>query len=321
MLLVPTALVVAGWLKIRPWVAPPPAAPEDIARTWAQVEALASEHGRPSAPIGPLYEALDHFQRAKSLPPDDSDPKEPPAVLTDEDGFRALAGLIAWSEQSGGLGDELCIVDPAQMAAQPRLFEMLKLARLALRTSPAGADPAVAAALRLGAYLRTRGGLVAGAVGFTIAREALEVAKARNVNPTADFIEYAPRRQEILSILARESVCALRLAEAAFAQGETDLGEADGAVDPGWLARWTVGWVGPARELAMARWYLGERVAAAAGAGDDFTAVAATQELPDDPDALPKSLLVRALVVGAAPAVRDMDATVTAYEQWLATGK
>lgn len=318
MLLASAAVLVAAWLKIRPWFAPPDASPEEVARTWTQVEALAREHGRPGGPIEPLFEALDHLRRANSLPPDDQDAKDAPAAVTDEDGQRALAGLVAWAQQQGGLGDELCIVDPAQTATSPRIFEMVQLARLAIRTSTGADDPTLLAALRLGAYLRTRGGLVAGAAGFAIAREAVEVATARNIAPTTALSTYAPQRREVLSILARESVCTLRMIEGAFAHGESDPGDAWQGRDAGWLSRWASAWVGPERELAMARWYFGEHVAAAARAGDDLAAVAAIYELPDDFDALPKSLLVRALALSGGSAIRDMEATLSAYEQWLA---
>lgn len=310
LLLVLLALAAAGWFAARPWLAPPAAAPEHVAGTWRRVEAWAAETRQPSAPIDGLHAALEPLRRAGAR--DEAwEPTRPPEPASDPAAQQALAALAEWG-RSGGLGDDLCIVDPADLSAgPPRTVEMFRLARLALRHGRDDGDPAFAAALRLGAYLRGRGPLLAGAVGFAIARDALQVAEARNLPAGPAFMAFAPRREEVLPILAREAVCSLRLAEAALGSGASG---SQARVDPGVVARWSTAWVGPERELAMARWYLGERVAAAAAAGDDLTAVAATQTLPDEPDALPASLLVRSLASnGAATVVADMQATLAAW--------
>ncbi|WAS97049.1 hypothetical protein [Nannocystis punicea] len=309
LLLVLLALAAAGWFAAGPWLAPPIAAPEHIAGTWAQVESWAAETRHPDAPIDRLHAALDHLKRA-GRSEETWEPSRPPEPVSDPAEQQALAALVEWSEH-GGLGSELCIVDPADLSAGPaRVVEMLRLARLALAHARDDTDPAFAAALRLGAYLRGRGPLIAGAVGFAVAGDALQVAEARNLPAGPAFKAFAPRREEVLPILAREAVCSLRLAEAAFRSGA---GQPADMVEPGVIARWSATWIGPERELAMARWYLGERVAAAAAAGDDLTAVAATQVVPDEPDALPASLLVRSLAASGASVVTDMQATLTAY--------
>ncbi|MCY0992684.1 hypothetical protein OV203_36430 [Nannocystis sp. ILAH1] len=309
LLLVLLALAAAGWFAARPWLAPPSAPPEQVAGTWSRVEAWAAETRQPNAPIDELHAALGPLRRAGAR--DEAwEPTRPPEPAGDPATQQALAALAEWG-QSGGLGDELCIVDPADLSAgPPRTVEMFRLARLAFQYGRDDGDPAFAAALRLGAYLRSRGPLLAGAVGFAIARDALQVAEARNLPAGPAFMAFAPRREEVLPILAREAVCSLRLAEAALRSGASGSQE---LADPGVVARWSTAWVGPERELAMARWYLGERVAAAAAAGDDLTAVAATQTLPDEPDALPASLLVRSLAANGATVVADMQATLAAW--------
>ncbi|MDC0715994.1 hypothetical protein [Nannocystis bainbridge] len=308
LLLVLLALAAAAWFTARPWLAPPAAAPEHIAGTWTRVETWAAETRQASGPIEPLHAALAPLKRAGATD-EPWDPTRPPEPATDPAAQQALAGLIVWAD-GGGLGDELCIVDPADFTAgPPRTVEMFRLARLALRHGRDDTDPAFAAALRLGAYLRGRGPLLAGAVGFAIARDALQVAEARNLPAGPAFVAFAPRREEVLPILAREAVCSLRMAEAAFHSGASEAAP----VEPGVVARWSSAWVGPERELAMARWYLGERVAAAAAAGDDLGAVAATQTLPEQPDALPASLLVRSLAGSGASTVSDMQATLAGY--------
>lgn len=312
LILVVLGLALAGWLAMRPWLAPPAATPSAIERTWARVEQWAAASRHPGAPITALNAALDHLQRAK-LADDDWDPSRPPQPVTDPEAQRALAALVEWSA-SGGLGEGPCIGDPGDLEAPPpRFVAMFRLARLALAASPRSDDPQFVAAMRLGAHLRSRGPLVAGAVGFSIAREALAVAEARGQPLGPAFVAFAPRREEVVPLLAREAACSYAMAEAAFSRGTSDLGKGTTIEPDGWASRWSATWVGPERELAMAKWYLGERVAAAAAAGDDLTAVAATQVLPDDPDALPASLLVRALASDAASVITDIQAELARY--------
>jgi len=149
-------------------------------------------------------------------------------------------------------------------------------------------------------------------MGFSLVREAVDVAKARGQAPGPAFVRFAPRREEVLPILAREAVCSMRMAEAVFARGEGDLGAELTPVNPGWFARWAAGWAGPERELAMARWYLGERVSAAARAGGDLAAMAASQAAPD---ALPASLLVRVLAFSGSSAIAGMKEAIEAHER------
>ncbi|WP_434417284.1 hypothetical protein [Nannocystis pusilla] len=218
LLLVLLALAAAGWFAARPWLAPPSAAPEHVAGTWSRVEAWAAETRQANAPIDGLYAALGPLGRAEAR--DEAwEPTRPPEPASDPATQQALAALAEWG-RSGGLGDELCIVDPADLSAgPPRTVEMFRLARLAFQHGRDDGDPAFAAALRLGAYLRSRGPLLAGAVGFAIARDALQVAEARNLPAGPAFMAFAPRREEVLPILAREAVCSLRLAEAALRSG------------------------------------------------------------------------------------------------------
>src|SRR5690606_5524647 len=122
--------------------------------------------------------------------------------------------------------------------------------------------------------------LLAGAIGFSIADDALAVARARGEALPAAFSRWAPRREEVLPIVAREAVCSLRMAEAAFAGGKDGLADPGTAGEHGWAARWSAGRVGPERELAMARWYFGGRVEAAARARDDLPALARHLHLP-----------------------------------------
>ncbi|MFY0541123.1 hypothetical protein [Nannocystis pusilla] len=190
LLLVLLALAAAGWFAARPWLAPPAASPEHVAGTWSRVEAWAAETRQANAPIDGLHAALEPLRRAGAR--DEAwEPTRPPEPASDPATQQALAALAEWG-RSGGLGDELCIVDPADLSAgPPRTVEMFRLARLAFRHGRDDGDPAFAAALRLGAYLRSRGPLLAGAVGFAIARDALQVAEARNLPAGPAFMAFA----------------------------------------------------------------------------------------------------------------------------------
>lgn len=307
------ALVWRAW----PWLIEPPESPAVIDARWAEAQSLASASPESAGSDAGLVTALGHLQASAldtSGPWDRARPAE--GLELDAEALRALESLVAWAEQGGGLGGDPCVFGPSDAEPRLQVVSLSRLARLAIRAGRGPDDPLLVAALRLGAHLRQRGTLIAGVVGFSVADDALEVARARGDAVKDAYIAHAPLREEVLPIFAREAVCAVRMAEQVFPGGAPTTSE---AVKQGRLARWLTGRSGPGRELAMVRWYFGARLARAAEAPRDLDAVRAALAVEPDEE-LPGSLLIHAMAFDHGGSLERMAATISAYEEFVAAG-
>ncbi|MCB9569641.1 MAG: hypothetical protein H6710_20900 [Myxococcales bacterium] len=308
-LLVLGIALVIGYVVVSPWVALPEEAPEVIEARWAEVSAWAAPHPSSAGSIDHLAAALAELQRSSTAealergasPLGDDDLDEPLR--------RALAELVTWQREGGGLGPHPCVVEPGQEETFP-IIGALRLGEVAIRRAEGPEDPRLVAALDLAAALRDRGGLLFGLIGATLADTARERAEASGWAPAGALRERAPTRDEIFPLVAREALCSVLLVENAASSPE--LLEAQGS---GWR-RLIQERVGIERELAMLKWYQGKRLHAAHAVADDPNALADALAAPTEEE-LPPSLLLRALLVDTSPRIRDYGEKVAAYEAFL----
>lgn len=294
-------LVIAG-AAATAWIYPHLAWPDEpdevIAARWAQVDAWAAPAPGFEAPTAHLRRALDRLQASELRGYTGKEPLAGPAAL-DDAAREALAELIAWSDAGGGLGGERCVAglqDPTFPAVRA-----LALARVALHGADGPDAPQVGAALRLGDALRARGGLLLGLIGFAIADEARATALRLTWPKSQVFAAHRPRRDQVFPLLAREAYCQATEIEALSGQ--------EGALDPGG-ARSAL--VSMERELAVLRWYEGQRLVALARVRGDLGALARTLAEPPLP---PKSLLIPTLTT--APDISDLEAEIAAYDAYV----
>ncbi len=307
-----TTLTLAGvWaaLEIYPWIKPPPEEPEVIERRWAALDQLARASDRSGGPRE-LLDVIGSLELSAlgELPITEgglayTDPVDRATLPTEMSA--AVDQLTRWRQRGGGLGAERCPpLEPRPLSA----IQLMWLARVALHVSRAADDPAALAALELGAQLRERGGLLDGVVGFSIADESLRWAQDRGYPPTA-LREHRPTRAQLVSLVAREIVCSYELAERELArEAEAQRGASRLQLPTG--AR------GIQRELAMVRWYWGERLH---GVAPDAPPQALLARLPDidDYERLPESVLLRALAVPFRGQVESVVEKLARYDEFL----
>ncbi len=310
-----TTLVLAGaWaaVKIYPWVKPPPEDPEVIARRWAALDQLARASERSAAP----REALDaigslELSSLGELPIAEgelafAEPVDratlPPEVST------AIDQLSRWRQHGGGLGAERC---PPLERRPVSAIQMMWLARVALHVSQSADDAPALAVLELGEQLRERGGLLDGVVGFTIADESLRWARDRGYPPAA-LRERRPTPAQLVALVAREIVCSYEMADRELAR---ELAQQRGES----RLQLPTGMRGIERELAMVRWYWGERLE---GVPPDASPQALLARLPnvDDYERLPESVLLRALAVPFRGQVESVADKLARYDEFVDAG-
>ncbi|MCA9719316.1 MAG: hypothetical protein H6713_12475 [Myxococcales bacterium] len=293
-----------GALTVYPWIKPPPEDPEVIARRWAHVESLAEvseASGRPLEELGELPAfSLDGLPLVEQRPPYDelaNIDELPPEVAA------AIDALVQWHHRGGGLGPERC----PHVGERPfPLLKVFELARVALHVSTTADDAPALAVLQLAEHLRDRGPLLDGAVGLALAKESVRWARARGYPPTGALLERRPRAPQVVAMLAREMVCSFELVERELSR----------ELQPGKDAPVPAGLIGYERERAMVQWYWGERLH---GVSKDTSLETLAARLRDDDDleALPKSVLLRALAVPMAGRVEDAARTIADYDAFV----
>jgi hypothetical protein len=290
LLLTAIALVGAGLFRafVWPWIALPDDPPETIHARWAAVERRAATWGPAPAKVPRLRAAAAALVDAPDEPPprpaDPADPDPHPAVR------RAVDLLVAWDDARDPVEDP-CLPAPDDPPA--RLFHLRRLGALALHGSAAPDDLPFAAGLRLARELRRHGNLIAGMIGLALARDALDIARARGWTRSPQLADLRPTADELRALVAREFTCQRRLLEHAFGD---DCRDAD---PPPWyvplsLRRWCE------RERLVVEDFLGRRFARA-DAEPDLARFAAA--LADDPAARPSSLALDALTGPGDPLV------------------
>ena len=303
------AVAVAA-VVVLPWIRLPDEPTAAIDRRWEQIQAWAAPSAETGASRARLDQALAAWGRSDARERLDREPVpgapiDPTAL--DRPAQAARHALILWAGEEGGLGEDPCLREPSGRPAPPPIAAY-GLAKLALATATSAEDPALVAALRLGAHLRGRGGLLPGLVGGRIAGDALEVVQARGYAITPALRELAPRAEEAFGMAARDAICTERLLD--DPEGSAALVDDSGG---GGLAGWIGERVGVERERAWLRHVEGQRLEAAYRVRGDVSAVAAALALPEDPEALPASLLVRAAVSRPEGPLRRYAAIVDAF--------
>lgn len=301
-----TAVVVVS-LWLRPWLVGPPVPIDQVDAIWA--EAVASSAPDPGSGGDPdlLKEAVAALEPARGLLETAWDEPESEGLLDPLPGEIARSAdlLVAWSEQ-GGLGADPCV--QWLLERSPSAVDLLFLGRAAMAAAAGPDDPRWAATLHLGSQLRGRGGALPSAVGLALASEALDRAQERAFPPHALRI-HRPTAAEIYPSLAREAVCTYAEVEAALT-GDLDLLEIP-EFGRGALAS-------KRRELAMLRWWHGERLARAREARSDLAALGGAVAVPNWDD-LPRSSALRLTVPGGQSAFVERAAdTVGRYDAFLA---
>ncbi|MEZ4384475.1 MAG: hypothetical protein R3A79_24315 [Nannocystaceae bacterium] len=306
-LLVLGVVGVVAYLVVLPWISLPDEPAAEIDARWAEVEAWSAATPDSAGPLDELQRALASAQRTKV----EVDAVDGPALARvdlDDDARAAIDQLVAWHDRGGGLGPDPCVTEADGLKPAIDIIRALDLAKLAIASADSPDDPAVVAAVHLGAALRGRGGALFGVVGVTIADAVRTRAVARGWPVTAALRAGAPHMREFFPIVARDVTCTVRLAERAVDEGE--LGEASGW--RGLLQRR----VGMERELTMLKWYEGRRLAAAHAVVDDPVALREALTHPP-PEQLPRSLLIRGMAFDIAAKVDSFRGMVAAYDAFV----
>jgi len=218
---------------------------------------------------------------------------------------QALSYLMQWHAEGGG-------VDPEALEEQAGLLQTYELGRAAMAAAPHVEDARVdEAVLRFGWIYRECGMMIHGAVGFELARLAVEYTEDRGAAPTQAYRDYRPRPEQVFGIAAREAVfthelCSTELSKAL--QGTPALEGVPGFLPP---------LVDPERELVMLRQFWGDRMHAASADPSD-NALLVEQFHYDDPGELPTSLLVRIIGQGTEHLLQRLAEQVEEYDAFLA---
>lgn len=304
-LLLAAAGVVAAVL-LAPWVMLPDEEPEAIDRRWEQIWRWATPRPETGGAPDKLYAAVDAYRRSGS----DELVKAAlrgEATITvaalDEAGREARAAFLAWDAEGGGLGPDPCLQD-AEGRTTLMLFPALNLAQMALHTAATADDPGIAAALRLAAALRDRGGLLMGLAGHAIAHDAVQLAKQRGYAATPVFVRLAPRAEEVFGSVARDTLCIERMIE-----------DVELPPDIGPVGRFIAGHAGISRERTMLRWFAGHRLEDGYPLRGDLTAFARAMALPDE---LPASHLVRMSSLDAGDPIAAVAPKIAEYQAFVA---
>jgi hypothetical protein len=298
---------VTGYLVVLPWVSLPDEAPAEIDARWAEVEAWAAATPESTGPLDELNAALTSVARSEVDPREVDGPTLDGGDL-DEDAREAIAHLIAWHAEGGGLGPDPCVTAADGIKPAIDIIGALRLAKVAIASADGPEAPALLAALHLGDVLRGRGGALFGIVGLTVTDAIRVRAEARGWPVTPALRASAPLLAELFPIIARDATCTLRTAELALEEGEA--GDAGGW--RGLLQRR----VGMEREITMLKWYEGRRLEAAHAVADDPVALAAALAQPP-PEQLPNSLLIRAMAFDISGKIGSFNEMVEKYDAFV----
>lgn len=301
------AVMVAGGVLFRvlawPSMAFPDTDPAVIEARWAEVERRAGIFGAAATRSPHLVagaDALDGWPEADEVLRRDA--SEPPidATLLDPAGRRALDALLQWAAEEGEVNDTC-------MRIPPPAFALFRLASLGLRSAVAADDPPFTAALRLAAALRQRGPLLDGVMGFELADDALEIARARGWDARETLTAHRPTREELRSLVARESVCTHRVISRIF---ELDCDERGTTGAPWFYPLSTQRWCARERQVFKDYWGARHESADAFADLDAFADALALEDLA----ALPPSPTLRATAVSMDKPVRDAFAVLARYD-------
>lgn len=254
------SLAVLGFLRLRPWFAPPPAPAEEIDANWFLVTSMAEPDPSCSGDLESwreVHAALDSLSAdTLDLIQERYEEALPlPLAAFPPDAIEALEAGQRWTAAAGGylptIGDPLDV---------HRLGQLIAIAETPSRDLDALGERLAARAMRCGS-------LVDFAVGVSIAEGVL----ARpSVRPPETF-DLGP--DGLVAVMAREAVGTVALLDQ-MAPGSPGLAMLDEKTPP--LVS-----IGLERERRMMRWYWGARIAHSAGT----SAVAETVErLRFEPD-------------------------------------
>jgi hypothetical protein len=287
------------YVRVWPWFASPGDRPELDAR-WREVEQWAAV---PAASLGSEAVTFRDALRAANLrfdvAPYPAEDSSLPAIEVDGlavDVRSVLDSLVAWHE-SGAALTRGCIREPERIDA----LHAMHLGRIAIASSTHADDPHFAAALRMAAELRANGTLLQGAVGASLAREAIATASKRGFAATRSIVQFRPAKSEAFAALAREYVCTQQWLEHEIHQ-----------------ARPPTSPIGnPERELLMVRTYHSDRLHLVEPVRDDPRGIVRLLP-PVKKEDLPKSLLVRIVAMDERSSIGDWAEAIEAYDAFIA---
>jgi hypothetical protein len=320
------ALLVWYAVMVRPWLAPPDVTDRQLAALWEAVERATNEPAPLAGPPDELRGALERIAQV-SLPDlqatldrwrtsTDLDRADRDALIAQREvGER----LVRWQKAGGGLGPgDPCRVDEDVPALPAFVAGQLTLAQAEVLQGGPTREEQVLAVLRLAAALRRGGSLDHAVVGMRLAEHVAAAAKRMGaLDVLREHPALAPAPVEVWRAVNIEARCLDRGLERRF--GELRHGwPVPTPATRGFPRSWVV--PGPEfyqRERAMLRWWWGQRLAAAAPQALDPPRLAVALRLPDDPDELPKSPLVRERAVDLTEKIEDAGRAIEAYRRVL----
>lgn len=182
---------------------------DSIEQHWRIIEADAARPPRPLGSAQRLIEANQLISANRRIVEGAFKPNpNPQKVLELKDGRmdpildQAVADLLAWRAQGGGLGDDVCEQPPGFYA-----IPLIEVGRLALASAEGPEDPRVEAIVSLAEQLRRRGDLNSIVVGHSLARIVAERFLVRGWAMPERLWRLRPRPDEIRPIMARHAVC------------------------------------------------------------------------------------------------------------------
>ena len=336
--LVLTVLLVVGMviyyhLAVRPWIAEPPVADEELRRLWQPVVDGATVTVAAGGPAEHLVAAMNHLGEL------DTDRVEVAVEawrkgerLSDaqrnalSDARDVAAELVAWYRADGGFD----VQDPCTAGERFGDLDLYLLGRLALAiagvvgNAPPREDT-VLAVLHLARAMRRGAGFAHLWAGLQLAIHVVGASERWDlVGLLRDHPELAPAPSDVVRTVYADVYCVdSRKIERFFdilkKQGwklEALKGRAAEAARD--LPR---SWIQPGpslfrRERRMLRWFWGRLLdQAPRGDPDDLEGLADALRLPADRSALPRSFVVRAVAVDLSDEVRKSAARVAEYRR------
>jgi hypothetical protein len=260
------------WVMVHPYLVGPDASADEIAAGWSDIEALAAwpEPG----PDGLWRELMEA-----------------------EEGQGDVA-LRAWSEGGGGVPAMHCpaIPDPddpnaGAVAVAANVGSRDSITAFKTVSAALEADPSTAvrvAALRVARAMELRGGLLDTMVGLALTTRVLEAGPVEGID------EFLPRPADVVPMMAREAVCALRMTDGLERLSRTEQ-IAKHRVGPSGVLDWvSVLRFDLAREFLVYKneWIV--LIGELQRAGDDYAALGRVGQASQD-RVPPKSLLLEVL--------------------------
>lgn len=314
-------VMVGYWfLVVRPWTAAPDVSERRLAGLWEAVERAVAVPAAPAGPANELKGALERLAEAPDLEPIlDESREEGTLSPADVDALRLQRDigerLVRWAQAGGGLGQGgPCVAGEEFPPLKLFLLGRLTLAQADVLTGEPTREEQLRAVLYLAHVMRRGAGPLHLAVGVRLAEHAAAAAKRmRALDVLRAHPGLAPEAAEVWRGVNAEAFCADALLERHF-----------GDLSRGWPAETPAtrgvprSWIDPGpsffrRERAMVRWWWGERLEAAKAQALDPPRLAEALRLPDDPEALPRSLMVRLLAVDLSELIVDAGRVIEEY--------